>query len=127
MDITFSSVTDNNRFSKAFIRVAGPLYKTIRGCITDISTANEPFDVLQVVFMDEPESYIEIKGAPSGSRLFQVLAGLPGDLNFKPQDDPLLVSAIKNQILVAIDRSSLSEETKLVAKSRIRSLMSTSE
>jgi hypothetical protein len=126
MDISFSAVTENKRFSKAFIRVAGPLYKIIGEYIKDISTANEPFDILQVVFMDEPESYIEVEGAPRGSRLFQVLAGLPRDLNFKPQDDPILVSAIEKQILVAIDRSSLSKETKLEAITRMRDLMHTS-
>src|SRR5262245_38087540 len=119
MDISLTAVTDNNHFSKAFIRVAEPL-NAIRECVKDISAANEPFDILQVVFMDEPETYIKIEGAPGGSRLFQILAGLPRHLNFKPQDDLLLISAIEKQVLAAIDRSPLSQETKLEAISRIR-------
>jgi hypothetical protein len=125
MDIPFSAVTENRRLGKAFIRVGGPLYKIIKECVKDIGTANEPFDVLQVLFMDEPETYIEVKGTSGGDRLFQVWTGLPKHLNFKPQDDPLLVSAIEKQILVAIDISPLSQATKLEAISRIRDLMST--
>jgi hypothetical protein len=119
MEISLAAVTESKRFSKAFIRVSGAL-DMMRECAKDISTANEPFDILQVVFRDRPETFIEVKGATDGSRLFQVLAGLPRDLNFKPQDDPVLVSEIKKQLLIAIDRSTLSPETKSKAISKVQ-------
>jgi hypothetical protein len=118
-------VTDSGSFSKAFIRVAQQL-DVMRECLNDVSTATEPFDGVQVVFMDEPESYLQVESTTEGTRIFQVLTGLPRHLTFEAQDDPVLASAMKAQVVtavsIAIDGAPLSPETKSKAISRLRAL-----
>jgi hypothetical protein len=123
MEISISAVTDSRSFSRAFIRVAQQLDAALEW-LDDVSTATEPFDVIQVVFMDEPECYLEVEGTTEGSRIFQILAGLPRHLTFEAQDDLILASAMKAQVVdavsIAIDKAPLSPETKSEVVSKLR-------
>jgi hypothetical protein len=125
MEISIAAVSDSRSFSKAFIRVAQQL-DGMREWLNDVSSATEPFDVIQVVFMDEPEGYLEVVGTTEGSRIFQILTGLPGHLTFNAQDDLILASAIQAQAVtaasIAVDEAPLSPETKSRASSKLRSL-----
>jgi len=121
MEISVAAVTANKRLSKALIRLAAPLTE-IEESPKAIDTTNEPFDIFQVVLMDEPETYIDVEPAGSGSRILQVAVGLPDTLTFKPQDDQIFLSAIKKQIETAVEESSLSRETKHAILSRMRQL-----
>ena len=120
MEISVAAVTANKRLSKALVRLAAPL-TSIEESPNSIDTSNELFDTLQVVLMDEPETYIDVE-SPSGrrSRLLQVAVGLPDNLTFKPEDDQIFLSVIKTQIERAVEASPLSPETRLAVLSGMK-------
>lgn len=121
MDISITAVTANKQLDKAFPRLVMPLNK-LRECCKGIVTESEPFDILQIVFEDQPETFVESHKMRKASRLLQISVGLPSSLSFKPADDDLLLSEMEKQILKAVEQSNLSEAKKKEAIQQIEAV-----
>jgi len=106
VDISITGVTSNRRFTKTCVRLSQSLER-LRACCFHIPSSREPFDILQLVFIDEPENFLEKEGTRGGDRLYQVSVGMPLDGAFGPGDDQEFLSSVGNQVLRAIDASPL--------------------
>lgn len=89
------------------------------GCCEEIDTAPEPFDILQIVLMDRPESYLVVRGTKGGDRLFQVHVGLGLDKSFPANEDHESLRMIAAQVLRVVRESSLSVQARDSAAGRI--------
>jgi hypothetical protein len=106
VDISITGITSNRRFTKTCVRLSQPLER-LRNCCSGIRSSRETFDILQLVFTDEPEDFIRKEGTRGGDRLYQVFVGMPMDGAFGPGDDQQFLRSVGNQVLRAIDQSPL--------------------
>src|SRR3982750_2678455 len=106
MEISITGVTKNRKFGKACVRLRWLLEGLDGGCQQKDPTS-EPFDVLQVMFTDRPESYLVVRGTQGGDRLFQVHVGMGNDRLFAADDDHESLRMIATQVLRAVHESSL--------------------
>jgi hypothetical protein len=118
MDISLTAVTANRLLGKALGRNAAPLDR-LRACAHNVGTEGSPFNTLQVVIVDEEESFLRVKSAPKGSTLLQVLVGLPASLTFRPAEDASLLTEIGKRVLDALEASGLPDSTKRQAVQRV--------
>lgn len=120
MQISITAVTANRKFSKALVRHSGVLVPTKQVAL-NVDTSKLPFDILQLVFMDEREDYVKAIGRKH-DRLFQVFVGIPDERSvdfsdasafFASMVDRLVSAAkvcrlppdIESQLIEAIDES----------------------
>jgi hypothetical protein len=118
MDISITAVTKNRKFGKACVRLRWFL-EGMDGSCEEIDTTSEPFDILQIVFTDRPESYLVVRGTQGGDRLFQVHVGLGVDRLFAADEDHESLRMIAAQVLRAVRESSLSVQARDSAVERI--------
>ena len=126
MEIAITTVTKNRPFSKALTRIF-PKLKFIKSIASDLNSTDESFDILQVVFMDRPESHCIALGTKKNDRLFQVEGGIPEMINYAPSSDSLLFTQIIQQINRAIYASNLSLEKKDITSKRLISELNTED
>jgi hypothetical protein len=108
MKISITAVSANRLFGKALTRIAS-LIDLLEIAVRDIDTTDEPFDVLQLVFMDRPPDYIKPIGTKRGDRLFQVEVGIPSSEALREET---LRHEVASRVEMAVSVSSLSEEKK---------------
>ena len=106
MDISITGATSNRSFAKTCVRLSQSL-NGLRQCCASIDASEESFDVLQLVFVDEPESFIQVAGVRGGDRLYQASVGMPMDGNFGPSDDRAFLRTVGAQVLRVIEESPL--------------------
>jgi hypothetical protein len=107
MEISITAVTANRRFSKALSRTSQATTCLEESC-QNIPTAEAPFDILQIVFVDEPESYVKGIGTRR-DRLYQIEIGVPEGLEFKLTEDAIFIAKIAQQFRRAVKLSGLAE------------------
>lgn len=74
MDISITGVTSQRKFLKTCVRLRWFLDE-LRRCSDDVDTTAQRFDILQLVFMDRPESFLKVEATPDRDRLFQIYVG----------------------------------------------------
>lgn len=119
MEISITAVTKNRKFGKACVRLRW-LLEGLDGCCGEIDTTSEPFDILQIMFTDRPESYLKVRGTQGGDRLYQVQVGLGMDKLFTADEDHESLRMIAAQLMRAVRESSLSVQARDRAVARIR-------
>jgi len=118
VDISITGATKNRKFGKACVRLRWIL-EGLRGCCDDIDTTSEPFDILQLVFMDRPESYLVVRGTRGGERLFQIEVGMGLDRLFASEEDHRFLRMMAEQVLRAVSKSSLRTATRENVTARV--------
>ena len=108
MDISITAVTGNRRFVKALTRIS-PLLASLKLLAQGVDTTREPFDVLQLVFMDRPPTHLKSVGTKRGDRLFQVEVGIPSPEGIT---DETLLHEVAARIEMAISVCPLSDPAK---------------
>jgi len=117
MDISITGVTAQRKFGKTLVRLA-PFLDELRDCCDDLETDSESFDVLQLVFKDKPESFLEANGL-QGDRLYQVAVGMGVARDFGPETDRTFLCFVADQALQALPHAPLNAELRDAAQSRI--------
>ena len=118
MNISITGVTANRKFTKACVRLRWILER-LRRCCEDVDTGSERFDVLQVVFMDRPENFLEIRGTQDGDRLNQVHVGMGIDRTFDSEHDYEFLRLVAEQVLRAVRQSPLGVDVRDDAIARV--------
>lgn len=118
MDISITGVTKQRQFLKTCVRLRW-LLDGLRGCCNELDTASQPFDTLQLVFEDEPESFLMSEGIRSSDRLYQVLVGLGVGCDFTPQSDHRFLCFVADQVLRAVQHSPLTVEIREDVSARV--------
>jgi hypothetical protein len=118
MDISITGVSKQRQFLKTCVRLRWFL-DGLRGCCDELSTDSKPFDALQLVFMDRPESFLKPEGTRSGDRLYQVLVGIGVDRHFSPQGDRQFLCFLAHQVLRAVQQSPLGAEVREGVSARV--------
>jgi len=111
MDISITGVTGQRKFLKTCVRLRWFLDE-LRQCCDEVDTAAERFDVLQLVFMDRPESFLHCEGTKGDDRLFQVQVGIGLERDFTPERDRSFLSLVADQALRAVQKATRSAELR---------------
>ena len=119
MDISITAVTSQRRFLKTCVRLRCFLDE-LRGCSDDVDTKAQRFDILQLVFMDRPESFLKVEGMRNGDRLLQIFVGLGLERNFSEQHDHRFLCFVAEQVLRAVRHSPLSLELHGEVAARVK-------
>jgi len=119
MELSLTAVTTNRLLGKAFTRLAGPM-SALRECANDIDSTDIGFGILQVAFIDAPETHVQAQRTPKDSRILQIAVGLPTSLSYRPPDDAALLGAMGDQVLKAIAISGIPQEVRGVLEQRVR-------
>jgi hypothetical protein len=106
MDISITGVTAQRKFLKTCVRLQRFL-EPLRRCCADVVTTSESFDILQLVFMDRPESFLSVEGTQNGDRLFQIHVGIGLERDFGLEHDHSFLCLVADQVLRAVQASPL--------------------
>jgi len=122
MDISITGVTAQRKFGKTMVRLA-PFLDELRNCCDDLETDSESFDILQLVFKDKPEGFLEAKGT-QGDRMYQVAVGMGVARVFGPETDRTFLCLVADQVLRALPHAPLNAGLRDAAQTRIEKWVS---
>ena len=106
MDISITGVTSQRKFGKTCARLRWFL-EELNDCCDDVDTTAQRFDILQLVFMDRPESFLKVEGTRDGDRLLQVFVGIGLERDFSQEHDYRFLCLVAEQALRAVHHSPL--------------------
>jgi len=77
MEISITAITQNRKFYKALVRHSRAI-ASLEQVALHVTTSKPSFDILQLVFMDRGEDYVNVVGCKR-DRLFQVEVSIPSE------------------------------------------------
>jgi hypothetical protein len=91
---------------------------SLKRSLSEVPTDGWPFAILQVTLVDRPATHVRVERTPRGSSLLQVTVGLPDTLTFKPEEDPVLLGQMADQVVKALAKARLPKAVALEATVR---------
>lgn len=122
MELLVTCVSKNRSFGKALTRNREPIAR-LEAVAESLPTENEPFDVLQVIFMDRAEDYVH-PVVPQDDRIRQIEVGMGLDVTFPPSADSEFIRLLVRQVASAIRDSTLSSQGKVILLQRLEEMPS---
>ncbi len=110
VNISISAVSRNRRFTKALVRYASRVDE-LRNACEGVNLDEMPFDTLQIVFLDRDQSYVRPVGCKA-DRLFQVEVATPDEPATDYSSAEVLLHAISEKVLIALEKTNLEEQHK---------------
>lgn len=118
MDISITGVTSQRQFLKTCVRLRW-FMDELRECSDDVDTSGQRFDILQLVFLDRPESFLKVESTKDGDRLLQVYVGIGLERDFSQEQDHAFLCLVAEQTLRAVHHSPLSLQLRGEVAARV--------